>query len=1216
MSVKSLVAQISAAISKEAIQQILTDAMAATNVAQMGIEKKKGTSVNVERKRANDVAMEILARVGSDAKLLTEEDKNALRKYSGIGGTNTVKENGDGKGHIHEYYTPTPIAEGIWDGLKAMGFGGGNSLEPSAGAGVFQETKPRSVIMTATEIDETSSHVNALLHPEDEVLNQPFEMLAASVEDNTFDSCVGNVPFGSTRGDTARHDPDSASQEIKSLHGYFVVRTIDKVKPNGLIGLVVPNGIVTGADCKKIRQMISMKAEFLGAHRLPSGVFANSGTETSTDVIFLRKHSEDLAELIGTATAATLKKANVVWDKFITGKWFETPIGKLCMHGEEEKGYRTTVKNTGELSNAALKEKLTRKFESRIDYEALSLAEPISYTYIAGDEKVINGRPMRFNGFTWDLVKSDVVDGSLDPAKFGATSSKQIAELLTPLQNALTLSYAQLLNIRVEYPHLIRGDLSDYLNLAASQDVKYREQIVRGCIIGSAISDLFNAGITAGNEIDEVANKVSAEIAKYGVLANAPKLGKLTARGASHLNNFLNAMDKNGNLSEFLQGKVEKGNVIAVDKTDASQLIGYMYSVMDLSPVPYDDFLKEYEGEPISLEQLAAMDDIAVDINGNIGPMDRATSGKVVEKRNELLLAMGYETNQAMLENYQRQLNEIEKKRTATPLDNISMTMNAKWIPRDLVVEYLESVGYDFNYSKVVIDEDGNSFEDTAYGGTDGIFTGYRANEALGRKAKSGDLKYEMQLENYLNGNPVRSAGKKGEKNANGLTAEQQTKQYKEKIKLLNANFKIWIQQHSRGDEVETLYNDTFNGYINIEHSGKPLGLTNTSGKMENFDYQCSEIRRLSEAGTGICGFGTGLGKTATALGLVAYNTQLGRSKRTALVVPKSVLENWFHESNVFLGADMIKQSMFVGLQVEVGKDGKPLFEPVMEGGAPKLNPITGEPVTRAKLKELNGKAIEAQLSAIPQSNFKFVVISKDRFESIPMRPDSLTNHVDKMVAQGLLSESDNKYKAVVDNHKQAMQNEAFRAKYAQEGAPKKGNIPYFEDMGFDNIIVDEGHNYRNSYSAGREARAIQYLPTAPAAKVALDMAIKSQYLKSKYNGRGTVLLTATPTVNSPTDIFNMLSHIMTPEDWSQYGIVDVDDFIRVFGETAPMDVEKLSGDIVTRDALIGFNNLSGLRGIFHRYVNLKEAKDIKETVVIPDIIEINQECDMSAEQS
>ncbi|MGL4899609.1 MAG: helicase-related protein, partial [Shewanella sp.] len=76
------------------------------------------------------------------------------------------------------------------------------------------------------------------------------------------------------------------------------------------------------------------------------------------------------------------------------------------------------------------------------------------------------------------------------------------------------------------------------------------------------------------------------------------------------------------------------------------------------------------------------------------------------------------------------------------------------------------------------------------------------------------------------------------------------------------------------------------------------------------------------------------------------------------------------------------------------------------------------------------------------------------------------------------------------------------------------------------------------------------------------------------------------------------------------------DDFIRVFGETAPMDVEKLSGEIVTRDALIGFKNLSGLRGIFHRYVNLKEAKDIKETVVIPDIIDISQECDMSEEQS
>jgi SNF2 family DNA or RNA helicase len=1192
--------------------QIDIDEQTAVNPTIMGVTKVDNVSINRLRKVANQAAMAVLDRVGNDHSLLTEADKDALRKYSGIGGTDTAKEGSDSQGLIHEFYTPTEIAEGVWDGLKSMGFGGGNSLEPSAGAGVFQETKPANSIMTATEIDKTSSHVNRLLHPEDMVLHQPFEQLAASTPDNTFDSCVGNVPFGSTRGNTAKFDPEY--KDIKSLHGYFVVRTIDKVKPNGLIALVVPNGIVSGSDNKKIRQRISMKAEFLGAHRLPAGVFTNSGTETSTDIIFLRKHSEELAELISNTTSKVLKDAQVVWDTFINGRWFKED-GKRFMHGEEVEGWRVSVKNTGELSNAALKSKLSHRFESRINLESLNVAEPISYTYIEGDQKIINDRMMRFDGIAWQAVEYGDDNGRLDAKKYGSTSLKQIADQLNPMNNALSFTYSQLASIQNDFPYLIKGSLADYMKLAANQPEKYREQIIRGCLIGNMIASLHDRELTSGSELTEVANMVNAEIKRFGVAANITKLKALAGAGSGAWGTFVSGMDKEGRLSDFLSGKLDKGDVLTIDRTNASELVSYLFSVKDASPISLDDFLSEYEGKDLSLEQLAKLDGIAITADGALAPLDRATSGNIVQTKQSLLVAMGSEPSTAILENMQRQLDDIENKRKKTPVDSISMTMNAKWIPRDLVTEFLNDKGYDFTYSRPEYDDEGNLFENTDYQGNDGLFLGYRKHEGLDRKAKSNS-QFEQKLESYLNGEAIRTSGAKGEKGADGMTPEQRLAFYKRKVKDLEEGFSIWLRQHSRIEEVTDLFNDTFNGFIPVEYNGKPLGLENTSGKMENFDYQCSEIRRLSESGTGICGFGTGLGKTSTALGLVAYNTQIGRAKRTVLVVPKSVMENWYHESNTFFSEEMFKQSLFIGFKPVIGSNGEIEKEAILENGEPKLNPITGEPVYRTKLVEIKSAAENnALLNSIPQSNIKFVVMSKEKFGDIALRPHSVTEHVDKMIQQGLLTNGDNKFKAVVKNHKDAMKNAKYREKYENDGTSKNGEIPYFEDMGFDNIIVDEGHNYRNSYSAGRESATIQYLPTAPAAKIALDMAIKSQYLKQKNDGRGTVLLTATPTVNSPTDIFNMLSHIMTPDDWGKFGIVDVDDFIRVFGETAPEEVEKLSGEIETKDALVGFKNLSGLRSIFHRYVNLKNAEDIKDSVIIPEVIDIQQECEMSEEQ-
>ena len=112
--------------------------------------------------------------------------------------------------------------------------------------------------MTSAELSPISGRINQLLHPEDDVNIGAFEALAA--KDAMYDHAVGNVPFGEGRSGVAGLDPAYANE--KNVGNYFVLRTIDKVKPGGLIVLVVPNGMTDGTKYKNCAIKSAVKRNF------------------------------------------------------------------------------------------------------------------------------------------------------------------------------------------------------------------------------------------------------------------------------------------------------------------------------------------------------------------------------------------------------------------------------------------------------------------------------------------------------------------------------------------------------------------------------------------------------------------------------------------------------------------------------------------------------------------------------------------------------------------------------------------------------------------------------------------------------------------------------------------------------------------------------------------------------------------------------------------
>lgn len=1156
------------------------------------------------REKINAQCREILSRVNS-ADEITPKDRQVLLQYSGRGG---LTENSQ-----YEYYTPTFVAEGVWDAMRANGFKNGNVLDPCCGAGVFEGTKPAGVVVTGNDLDPTSSQIAALLNPTDSISTQPFERLAVNTPDNTFDSCVTNVPFGDARGASMHEDP--AFKKEKQIERYFILRILDKIRPGGLACLVCPINIV-GAKGKKweeFRIAVSKKAEFLGAHKLPSKTFNAQGTDTVVDVVVFRKHGADFLSSVDDAPFEVLKATKVVWEPFVKGDYWKGEgkpfiMGRYIPKTAGDRWSREEVQ--GEIDSTAIKQKLAQKFHSRIDWEALSLAEPITRNYGEGDKRIINGEPHTMLAGVWVKDAIDSTPTAIDPKKYGAESLEQLEGILSGDKGGLSLSLENMFSIYKSYPAILSPLQKEAVEFAMGQPkTSLREQLYRGVILGGLLARM-SSKADAGEDVtaDRTALQelVVVDLERFGHPKNNKGL-VLAGEGSRMFGLFKNAVDEQGNFSDLLAGTLDKSKKgQAYNPADPYDIVIHLFVREGQEDIWLEDVQKLHQGDPkiTSLGDIAEREGIAITPEGRIMPMNRYCAGDIYKKMAECAQAIANTNDDRLKAKFQTQIDEMTRRRITTKSEDIAFGMRHKWFSKKYVIDFLRESGYrniEFGSEKAV--------EVTRYDGTlekEFRFTAdYENPDGEYRSSDHGG--FYAQFVKYLNGEKIRS---------NKAEIKQE---YVEKAASLEAQFNIWMQQHPDIDDLTEKYNRQFNSYVPFEYEGDPLGIEEyLSGEISPHTYQNAEVRRLSEQGSGICGFGVGLGKSFMALSMAAYNHKRGRAKRTCIVVPSAVQENWYHEARqLYTDEYMRKNVFFVGLEPKTDKDGEVQRKPVLdEHGQPRMGrdgkPLMRDVVVFTKSKE----QIHEAMWKIPQSNFSLVVMTKEKFESLPLKQSTKRSYTDKMVSRSLMSEGlASKINGGKKSYKEDKQIANIEAKYSTIGREKAQELPFLEDMGFDSIITDESHFYKNSFEPGKRSQGIAYLPTPRAANQAIDMAIKSHYIREQNNGRGVYGLTATPVTNSPFEIFNMLSLVAPIEEFERFGVHTVDDFVRVFGKTETVSKLTVSGEIKDVEGLVGFQNLDGLRNLFHKYVNVKTVKDVDGEIHVPTAEEQEENVEMSEEQ-
>jgi hypothetical protein len=186
------------------------------------------------------------------------------------------------------HYTSKPVVQAIWSGLEKLGLKGGYVLEPSMGTGNFFGLMPPHIDgkLTGVELDPLTTRFAKKLYPNAQIYNRGFQDYF--IEPGSFDAAIGNPPFG------AQSIYDRYSKELSAMkiHGYFFAKSVDSLRPGGVLGMVVSKGLLDAGDpqARDTREYLSRAARLLGAIRLPNNAFqSNANTEVTTDIIFLQK---------------------------------------------------------------------------------------------------------------------------------------------------------------------------------------------------------------------------------------------------------------------------------------------------------------------------------------------------------------------------------------------------------------------------------------------------------------------------------------------------------------------------------------------------------------------------------------------------------------------------------------------------------------------------------------------------------------------------------------------------------------------------------------------------------------------------------------------------------------------------------------------------------------------------------------------------------------
>lgn len=1155
--------------------------------------RKKASIVLTKGQRIefNRQGKEVVERWMLDPSSITEADREVLRHYTGQGGLGVKADEEASEGILNQHYTNYQTIRFAWELLRASGFPMDRklfALEPAAGIGNFVGHAPDGVKFYANEVDETSARILQILYPRN-IVNRagPFESYVGP----KVDIVMTNVPFLKGRGSYEYLESDPAYKAIGSLHNYFLMKSIDQLRDNGVGIFITSTGTMDAMTGEEWRKAFNLKAEIITAYRLPAGTFTkNTGYEGSVDLIYARKRTkgeratsaEDRLQADWVETFSLEVKSKYgdgAVAKAYRTKYYETHpqnvLGELT-YGEARGLTQSVVKLATE--GGTLEEALARRFgkalgQAKDSYlpaigaeldealsgfgESIGRADPDTPTF---GLEVRDGRVYRKDKFG-DLrpfrPEKNVVTGKSGEVveKEWDIPESRFAALTELLEAADRLRLARAKGAEVKS---FQEETKTLLDLWVNGPKYARQPMFE--VGGKKVALMPGVYVTRRKvQVDQGEFKYRPEV-KFGDPALEAHAGMDRRWGLIRSLYDKKLLGYSRLLTDALEVKLPP--VIAKgDMKRAEEVVSYLLQKFGV----YRDIPAREAFEGTDTEFHEAM----------MSHPNLNWSGEGFEHDNEYLqgdLREKIEFSEKM--GLKRQLAKLRKALPPqkTPRD-VPAQPHETWWSGEALSAFGHFAGILGRGHRIARFRQGLSERFHVLQGEKVIEVPYKSEDPL-----------SLFLQVAMNQRVIRVPDPGGAAREDGtpiyVPDYKKTQEVKRKWQ---ADFEAWARGAGQSHAVAAAeaFNRDFasHGQGKIDESN--LHISGLSTKLDGreiipYPSQMSLVRRALLRNGYIAAHGVGHGKTLGAVYTLAELRNRGMAKRAIFVVPGKNRGMW--HSNL--------TQVIPGLEVKIISS---------EGDARRLDLIDAS-----------------------ANDYDAILISYDTFKTVPLAKSEQYIREDialyrKELERMMLEEDGND--RLRDGQMKRLEEKIAKLTNKlhelHEAMKDPRGVITFEDLQGDVMFLDEAHTVKNSFEQMNEYADRQFLNSSSDSHIGNDMVYKTRFLHER-NGRGGFYgLTATPTPNNPLEIYKIIK-LVAPWEWTTRGINTVDDFIRDFVEIGPIEapgLDALAGR--QREGVIGWKNLRALRQILSTWLDFRKDNDhVKKPEVLarPTLVDMNDD--------
>lgn len=811
-----------------------------------------------EKFNNNVEAIRVLKKCEEENRFATPQEQEILSKYVGWGGLPQAFDEKDSswsneysilknlldekeysqarESTLTAFYTPPVVIRSMYKALENMGLKTGNILEPSCGVGNFIGMLPDSLEdckLYGVELDSISGRIARQLYQKSTVAVQGYE--DTNLPNSFFDVAVGNVPFGDFKVLDKKYDKHKFL-----IHDYFFAKTLDKVRPGGVIAFITSKGTLDKEN-PSVRKYIAQRADLLGAIRLPNNTFkANAGTEVTSDIIFLQKR-DSITDIEPDWVYLGENDDGIRMNQYFIDNP-EMVLGNMEMISTRF-GYDSACISDGE----NLEDKLERAISNiHVEVKEYELDD-------IGEEDNSIEADLTVRNFSYTLID--------DKIYFRENSRMYPQELAMTTENRVK----GLIEIRDCVRTLLEYQTEDY----PDEDIK-REQV----------------------KLNQLYDRFTK---KYGLINSRGNNSAFSNDSSYYLLCSLEILDENGNLARkadmFTKRTIKpKTEITSVDNANDALIVSLSEKarvditfMQKLCNMDMDKMLKDLEGEIFNVPEYGEPNHWVT--------ADEYLSGNVREK---LKIAEHFaETDESFNVNV-KYLKEVQPKDLSA--SEISVRLGSTWIPPEdikVFIEYLlnpsnyacQNINVHYNEATSEWWIEGKNYDKYNIKATNTYGTG-RAS-AYKIIEDSLNLK-DTRIYDYYedeNGKRVAELNKKE-------TAIAQAKQ--EQIKLA---FEEWIwKDPERRERLTKFYNERFNSIRPREYDGSHISFDGMNPEITLRKHQVNAIARILYGGNTLLAHEVGAGKTFEMVAAAMESKRLGLCNKSLFVVPNHIVEQFGQE--------------------------------------------------------------------------------------------------------------------------------------------------------------------------------------------------------------------------------------------------------------------------------------------------------------------------------